>query len=31
VQAEFAHKLLVSSGALGLARDVFEDGGSGEH
>ena len=31
VQAEFADELLESGLALGLAGDVFEDGGVGEH
>jgi len=31
VQAEFADELLESRGTFGLAGDVFEDGGVGEH
>jgi len=31
MQAEFAHKLFESRGALGLAGDVFQDGGVGKH
>jgi len=31
VQSQFADELLVSSLALGLAGDVGEDGGIGEH
>ena len=31
VQAQFSDQLLVSSLALGLAGDVFQDGAVGEH
>ena len=31
VQAKFAHELLESRSALGLAGNVFQDGGVGEH
>src|ERR1700688_3824594 len=31
MQSQLAHQLLESSGTLGLARDVFQDCGIGEH